>query len=115
MAAPAELGAGRALGAQETERALGSSPAAASALSATPIPAVAQQGIPAMKKGGHLTAAARAKIPSKDFALPGGRYPIEDRAHGANALARVSQFGTPSEKATVRAAVHRKYPDMGKK
>ena len=60
-----------------------------------------------------LTAAARKKIPSKDFALPGGRYPIEDRAHGANALARVSQHGTPEEKAKVRAAVHRKYPDMG--
>ena len=61
-----------------------------------------------------LTAAARKKIPSKDFALPGGRYPIEDRAHGANALARVSQHGTPEEKAKVRAAVHGKYPAIGK-
>ena len=60
-----------------------------------------------------LTAAARKKIPSKDFALPGGRYPIEDPAHGANALARVSQHGTPAEKAKVRAAVHRKYPGIG--
>lgn len=62
-----------------------------------------------------LTAAARKKIPSKDFALGAGRYPIEDASHARNALARVSQFGTSSEKAKVRAAVHRKYPGIGKK
>lgn len=61
-----------------------------------------------------LTAAARKKIPTSSFALPGRRYPIEDRSHAQNALARVSQFGTPSEKAAVRAKVHRKYPSMGK-
>lgn len=61
-----------------------------------------------------LTAAARKKIPSKDFALGGGRYPIEDAAHARNALARVSQHGTPAEKAEVRAKVHSKYPNMGK-
>ena len=60
-----------------------------------------------------LTAAARKKIPSKDFAVPGGRYPINDRSHAANAKARVSQFGTPAEKAKVNAAVARKYPGMG--
>ena len=61
-----------------------------------------------------LTAKARNKIPGKDFALPGRRYPIEDRSHAANAKARVSQFGTPAEKAKVNAAVAAKYPDMGK-
>lgn len=61
-----------------------------------------------------LTAAARKKIPTSKFALKGRRYPIEDRSHAQNALARVSQFGTSSEKATVRAAVHRKYPTMGR-
>lgn len=60
-----------------------------------------------------LTAAARKKIAPKNFALPGRRYPIEDRSHAANALARVSQHGTASEKATVRAKVHAKYPGMG--
>jgi hypothetical protein len=60
-----------------------------------------------------LTAAARKKIPAKDFALGKGRYPIEDEAHARNAEARVSQYGTPSEKARVRAAVRRKYPSMG--
>lgn len=62
-----------------------------------------------------LTAAARRAIPKKDFALPGGRYPIEDASHARNALARVSQHGSSEEKAKVRAAVHRKYPNIGKK
>ena len=60
-----------------------------------------------------LTKAARSKIAGKDFALPGRRYPVEDRGHAANALARVSQHGTPVEKAKVRAKVHAKYPTMG--
>lgn len=62
-----------------------------------------------------LSAAARKHIPAKNFALPGRRYPIEDENHARNALARVSQHGTPEEKAKVRAAVHRKYPSIGKK
>lgn len=67
------------------------------------------------KSGGKLTAKERNSLPPEDFALPGRRYPIEDRSHSANALARVSQHGSPEEKAKVRAKVHRKYPDMGKK
>ena len=62
-----------------------------------------------------LTSAARKALPASDFALGKGHYPIEDRVHGANALSRVSRFGSSSEKARVRAAVHRKYPDMGRK
>lgn len=61
-----------------------------------------------------LTAAARRHIAAKNFALSGGRYPIEDANHARNALARVAQHGTPEEKAKVRAAVHRKYPGIGK-
>lgn len=60
-----------------------------------------------------LTKATRSEIPTSDFALPGRRYPIHDRAHAANALARVSQYGTEREKAIVRARVHAKYPNMG--
>lgn len=60
-----------------------------------------------------LTAKSRNSIPGKDFALPGRRYPIEDKNHARNALSRVSGNGTASEKKTVRAAVHRKYPDIG--
>lgn len=70
----------------------------------------------------ELNAAARKRIPSSDFAIPSkagsskakaksGNYPIQDRAHAANALARSS--GKP-EAAQVKAAVKRKYPDMGK-
>jgi hypothetical protein len=60
-----------------------------------------------------LTAKARKAIPAKDFALGKGRYPIEDKSHARNALSRVSTNGTPAEKATVRAKVHAKYPDIG--
>ena len=59
-----------------------------------------------------LTAAARKKISGKNFALPGRRYPIEDKNHAKAALSRVSQFGTPAEKATVRAKVAKKYPGL---
>jgi len=61
-----------------------------------------------------LTTAERKRLPKKDFALPGRRYPVNDRSHAANALARVSQFGSPEEKVKVRAKVRAKYPDMGK-
>jgi hypothetical protein len=67
-----------------------------------------------MDKGGNvLDANARKHIAPHNFALPGGRYPIHDVAHARNALARVSQYGNPSEKKQVRAAVHRKYPSLG--
>lgn len=64
--------------------------------------------------GGRLTARGRDQIAQKNFALSGRRYPINDANHARNALARVSQFGSPEEKAKVRAAVHRKYPGIGK-
>lgn len=57
----------------------------------------------------------RKNLKKSSFALPGRRYPIEDKAHARNALARVSQHGTPEEKKKVRAAVNRKYPGIGKK
>ena len=62
-----------------------------------------------------LTAKQRNKLKSSSFAEPAQRaYPINDRAHARNALARVSQYGSPAEKAKVRAAVKKKYPDMMK-
>jgi hypothetical protein len=46
------------------------------------------------------------KLSKKDFALPGKRkYPIPDKAHARNALARVAQYGTPAEQKKVKAAV----------
>lgn len=63
----------------------------------------------------RLSYKARKKLPTKDFAEPGKKaYPIEDKAHARNALARVSQFGSPAEKAKVRGAVHRKFPSIDK-
>lgn len=60
-----------------------------------------------------LTAAERNQMSATAFALRGRRYPIENASHAQNALARVSQYGTPDEKVQVRTAVHAKYPSMG--
>jgi len=38
-----------------------------------------------------LTTKTRKSLPKKDFALPGGKYPVEDKAHAANAKARATQ------------------------
>ena len=63
--------------------------------------------------GGPLTATTRNALPTKEFALPASRgYPINDANHARDALSRVSGNGTPEEKATVRAAVAKKYPGI---
>jgi hypothetical protein len=62
-----------------------------------------------------LTARGRKRMKASNFALPGRRYPIHDKAHARNALARVAQHGTASQKAKVRAAVRRKFPSIGRK
>ena len=64
----------------------------------------------------------RQGLAKSQFALPGkgsgpegkqgGSYPIPDASHARNALARVSQHGTEAEKAQVRRAVHKKFPDI---
>lgn len=61
---------------------------------------------------GKLSTEERQKLPKKDFALAGGHYPIENESHARNALARVSQFGSPAEKTKVRSKVHAKYPGI---
>jgi hypothetical protein len=62
-----------------------------------------------------LTAKTRKAIPAKSFAEPGKRkFPIEDKSHARNALSRAAAKGGATE-AKVRAAVKRKYPDIGKK
>lgn len=58
----------------------------------------------------------RKKLSKKMFALPGKRkYPIPDKAHARNALARVAQKGTPAEQKKVKAAVKKRFPSIGKK
>lgn len=55
-----------------------------------------------------LTAKQRKALPASDYVFPKDRrYPIPDRAHAVDALARSS--GKPEE-AKVRAAVKRKFP-----
>ncbi len=67
---------------------------------------------------GKLSYQSRKEMPKKEFALPSkkeggkGGYPIPDKSHARNALARVSQHGTPAEKTKVRSAVHRKFPNI---
>jgi DNA-binding TFAR19-related protein (PDSD5 family) len=57
-----------------------------------------------------LTSKARKNLPSSAFVFPERKgYPIHDRAHGANALARAS--GKP-EWSKVKKAVCAKYPDL---
>ena len=78
-----------------------------------------------IKAARDLTTAGRKRIKTKNFALPGkaktkgqkaesGNYPIPDKSHARAALSMVSRFGTAEEKAKVRAAVRRKFPDIGK-
>ena len=58
----------------------------------------------------------RKKLSRKSFALPGKRkYPIPDKAHARNALARVKQNGTPAEQKKVKAAVKRRFPSIVRK
>lgn len=68
-----------------------------------------------------LSMAQRKKMPSSSFARPGkgegpsgkgsGSYPIPDKSHARNALARSA--GKP-EAAAVRRKVKAKFPSIGK-
>lgn len=60
-----------------------------------------------------LTSAGRKALKPSQFALPGGRYPINDPNHARNALSRAAQNATPDEEATIRAKVHAKFPQIG--
>ena len=56
-----------------------------------------------------LTTRQRKALPRSDFALPGGRYPIPDRAHAANAKARASQqYNAGNLSAAEKAKIDRK-------
>jgi hypothetical protein len=61
-----------------------------------------------------LTSATRNALPSKDFVFPKTRkFPIEDANHARDALSRAGAKGGAVE-SKVRAAVHRKFPGIGK-
>jgi hypothetical protein len=61
-----------------------------------------------------LTTQQRRDLPEDAFALPNRRYPIHDEKHARLALAMVARFGKPGEKKKVQAAVHKRYPNIGK-
>ena len=64
-----------------------------------------------------LTYQQRKKLPGGVFAVDHKKrkYPIQDKAHARNALARVAAHGTAAEKAEVRRKVKAKYPEIGKR
>lgn len=63
-----------------------------------------------------LTTAQRKKLPKKAFIFPGKQaYPIADKAHAQNALARGSQNASPSQMAIIKTAVAKRYPNMMQK
>jgi len=60
-----------------------------------------------------LTSAQRNALPRSDFAQPSKRkYPINDRSHARNALARVSQHGTADAKRKIRRKIAQRYPSI---
>lgn len=60
-----------------------------------------------------LKAKARKALASSSFVYPSQRrYPIHDRAHAANALARARQSGSSAIYSKVHAAVCRRYPSL---
>jgi hypothetical protein len=63
-----------------------------------------------------LTTRARKNLPAADFALPGGRYPVEDKAHARDAKARASQaLNSGHLSAAEKAKVDRKADAVLKK
>ncbi len=69
------------------------------------------------------TKTVRNRMSSSNFAVPKGKgskpgrdqYRVDDAAHARNALSRVAQHGTPTEKRMVRNKVARKFPSIGKR
>ncbi len=56
-----------------------------------------------------LTTSARKKLPKSAFALPGDRYPVEDKAHARDAKARAAQgYNSGRLTASEKAKVDRK-------
>jgi hypothetical protein len=59
-----------------------------------------------------LDAKKRSSLKAQDFALPPDGYPMHDRAHAINALARAKQHASPEDYKTVKSRVCRRYPDL---
>ncbi len=60
-----------------------------------------------------LSSKQRSNLPSSSFVFKKNRsYPVEDKVHARNALARVAQNGSPAQQAKVKAVVKKKYPSI---
>jgi hypothetical protein len=81
------------------------------------------------KAAAKMSLQRRESLPAKSFAVPAakakkigvageikgeakGKYPIPDMKRARNALARVSQHGTPGERSAVRSKVYAKFPGL---
>lgn len=60
----------------------------------------------------RLTAKRRNALPAKAFAGPERSYPIPDKSHARNALARAAQHASPDVKATIKSKVRRRFPGI---
>lgn len=59
-----------------------------------------------------LNAARRNALPTSDFALPKARkFPLNDKSHARNALARAAHK-SPAVQAAVKRKVHAKFPSI---
>jgi hypothetical protein len=68
-----------------------------------------------MARMATLSSKRRRSLPKSAFAIPSQRkYPIHDKAHARNALARAAQSGTSGAYATVRRKVLARYPSLKK-
>jgi len=59
-----------------------------------------------------LSTKARNNLSGKAFAGPDRSYPIEDKAHARNALARAAQHASPELAAKIKSKVRKRYPDI---
>lgn len=65
------------------------------------------------RKSPKMTAKRRNRMKAPSFGVPSKRkYPLDTAARARNALARVAQHGTATEKKQVQAKVRRKYPSI---
>lgn len=64
-----------------------------------------------------LTAKQRDNLPAKDFGLPGGRYPMENKKHAADAKGRATQqYNKGNLSASQKAKIYAKADKvLGKK
>lgn len=64
------------------------------------------------KEPGKSNAGKYKSLKKSEFAGPDGTFPINSKARARNALSRAHFASNPS---AIRAKVHSKYPELGKK